>query len=212
MMWGGFMLFSGSAPAPEADIEKGSLSIYFMQEKVGYEEYTWKDHDRGFQLNVKGRMTKPIPLEIEEISLVLSKDFIPLEYSFQGSINGMRQEVSCSIRDGKVDSLIVAAGQERERSLSIKRDAFILPNPVFSPYMVLTKKYRCTAAKPIDLSAYIIPQMEIPFRLEPVDETPCRIRLIMEGREVEIETDSQGKLLEFLSPTQKLRVLRDETE
>ena len=206
------MLSPAQSAVFQSDIEKGTLSIYFMQEKVGYEEYTWEEDEKGFHLIVKGRMTKPIPLEIEEISLVLTKDFIPLEYSFQGSINGMRQEISCSIRDGKVESLIVAAGQERERSFSIKRDAFILPNPVFSPYMVLTKKYRCEPEESLALSAYIIPQMEVPFRFEPVEDNPCRFRLFLSGQEIEIESDSQGKLLEFLASTQKLRVLRDETE
>jgi hypothetical protein len=121
----------------ESASEQGLLSIYFGDEKVGYEEYIWTSHAEGYTLQVRGRIDKPVPLILDKLIIRLNKNFIPLEYYFKGTISGFEQEISSSIDDGFVDNRINIAGQEQKVSVRIRRDAFLLPNSIFSPDMVV---------------------------------------------------------------------------
>ena len=75
------------------DSEAGTLSIYFMQEQVGYEEYSWEEDDTGFTLMLRGRMTKPIAIEIERLVIRVDKNFIPERYTFEGRVSGVKQDI-----------------------------------------------------------------------------------------------------------------------
>ncbi|MBN2246907.1 MAG: hypothetical protein JW755_13800, partial [Candidatus Aminicenantes bacterium] len=88
----------------------------------------------------------------------------------------------------------------------IKRDAFLLPNPFFSPYMVITKKFKCGSPQSTELSAYIIPQMEAPFSLVQDEENPCLLKMIINGTLIELMTDYSGRLLSLYVPSQNIRV------
>jgi hypothetical protein len=188
--------------------ETGTLSIYFMQEQVGYEEYFWEEDNTGFTLTVRGRMTKPIAIEIERLVIRVDKSYIPESYTFKGQVSGVNQDIQSFFSEGKVVNTKQVAGQERTETVDIKRDAVLLPNPMFSPYMVLTKKFRCGLQEAAEISAYIIPQMEIPSTLGPKQDFPCRLVLRMGTTEIEIETDEEGVLNSLDISSQNLRVLR----
>jgi len=202
------LFFCLSLKASPQDAEKGTLSIYFMQEQVGYEEYVWEEEEYGYTLTVRGRMTKPIAIEIDELVINLDKSFIPRQYLFRGRVSGVDQEIRSIISEGKVVNTRDVAGQQQSEAVSIRRDAFLLPNPVFSPYMVLTKKYRCNLQEKIDVSAYIIPQMEVPAKLEPKEDDPCRLIMHLAANEIELETNEEGTLNTMDIPSQSLRVLK----
>ncbi|MFC2169196.1 hypothetical protein ACFLRM_01335 [Acidobacteriota bacterium] len=192
-------------------VEQGSFSIYFMEEKVGYEEYTWESVDEGYLLSVRAKMTKPIAMEIEMLTLRMNKSFIPSQFYLKGSINDLEQEVFSSIVEGAVENKIVVSGQEQKSTVQIRRDAFILPNPLFSPYMVLTKKYRCLIQDKKELSAYIIPQLEAPFSLEAKEGVPCSLVMQVSGMLIELDTDEEGNLKTIHIPSQKLSVIQNNT-
>jgi hypothetical protein len=202
------LFFSLSSMASLEEMEKGTLSIYFMQEQVGYEEYAWEEDEYGYSLTVRGRMTKPITIEIDELIINLDKSFISRQFLFRGKVSGVEQEIRSIISEGKVVNIKKVAGQEQSGAVSIRRDAFLLPNPVFSPYMVLTKKYRCDLQEKIDISAYIIPQMEVPATLEPKKDDPCRLIIRLAATEIELETNEEGILNTMDIPSQNLRVLK----
>lgn len=194
-------------PSQSAEIvERGELSIYFFGEKVGYEEYVWEEHERGYILSVKGRMTKPVAIEVESLKIELDKSFIPLRYSFIGSLGGIRQEISSVISEGDVLNTILVNSQEQNLQSKIRRDAFLLPNPLFSPYLMITKKYGCRMEEKKYLSAYIIPQLEIPFTLEPSEEDPCLLLMQINGIQIELETNEYGQLKILQIPSSNLRV------
>jgi hypothetical protein len=188
--------------------ERGTLSIYFMQEKVGYEEYTWEEEDTGYLLEVKGRMTKPVTIEINTLSIRMDRDFIAKEFLFKGKVSGVKQEVKSTLSEGRAVNRMKVNGQESQDTVQIKRDAVLLPNPYFSPYLVLTKKYGCVLDTKIELSAYIIPQMEMAATLEPKEENPCMLQLTLSATQIELEADEEGNLLALNIPSQNLRVIR----
>ena len=200
-----FFLFSARS---QEISETGVFSIYFMEEKVGYEEYIWQEDEGGYLLTVKGRMTKPAKMEVRELKIRLDKNFIASSFLFRGSVNGVEQDVSSSIREGHVENIIVVGGQERQSAVDVRRDVFLLPNPIFSPYLVLTKKYRCDLVERTELSAYIIPQLEVPFTLESQEGAPCLLMVELGGIKIELQTDDQGDLKVILIPAQKLEVLK----
>jgi len=202
------LFFSISIKARLEETEKGTLSIYFMQEQVGYEEYVWEEEEHGYTLTVRGRMTKPIAIEIDELVINLDKSFIPRQYLFRGRVSGVDQEIRSIISEGKIVNTRNVAGQQQSEAVSIRRDAFLLPNPVFSPYMVLTKKYRCSLQEEVDVSAYIIPQMEVPATLVPKKDDPCRLIMHLAANEIELETNEEGMLNTMDIPSQSLRVLK----
>jgi hypothetical protein len=188
--------------------ETGTLAIYFMQEHVGYEEYAWDEDETGFTLTVKGRMTKPVALEIESLVIRMDKSFIPLQYRFKGQVSGVPQDIQSVFKEGAAKNTQRMAGQERTITAEIKRDAILLPNPIFSPYMVLTKKYRCGLQETTNISAYIIPQMELPGTLEPGQDSPCHLLLHLGPADIEIVTDEDGVLAELAISSQSLKVVR----
>ncbi len=189
--------------------ERGRFSIYFMEEKVGYEEYTWFQDERGFVLEVEGRMTKPIRMTIEELTIRLDNGFIPNYFKFRGSVSGVEQEVTSTLREGKVLSSIKMGDQEYQQSAEVRRDTFLLPNPMFSPYMVITKKFQCNLEESVELSGYIIPQVETLFMLGLQEEMGCSLLMEMGATQIELLTDEQGRLNEIRIPLQKLRIVRD---
>lgn len=175
---------------------------------MGYEEYSWEEDDTGFTLTVRGRMTKPIAIEIERLVIRVNKSFIPERYAFKGRVSGVSQDIQSFFSEGKVVNTKQVAGQDRTETVDVKRDAFLLPNPMFSPYMVLTKKIRCGLKESKEISAYIIPQMEIPATLEPKKDFPCRLILRMGTTQVEMATDEEGVLNRLDISSQKLRIQR----
>ena len=137
--------------------EKGTFDISFMGEKVGYEEYIWESTETGYLLTVRGRITKPIPMVIDKLTIRLDRAFIPNQYYFEGSVSGVKQEILSVINEGRVENVLLVAGQEQKTDIKIRRDAFLLPNPVYSPYMVLTKKFPCSLMDQAEFSAYVFP-------------------------------------------------------
>ncbi len=194
---------------PERSTEEGTYSIFFMDQKVGYEEYSWQTDEGGYLLTVKGRMTKPVRMEIERLYIRMNKSFIPTQFEFKGSVSGVRQEISSNLAGGRAENIIRVAGQEQQNVVKIKRDTFLLPNPVFSPYMVITKKFSCSIKAPLELSAYIIPQMESLFTLEPDEEIPCTLIMTLGPTKVDLVSDETGILKAVNIPSQNLRVTRD---
>ena len=61
-------------------------------------------------------------------------------------------------------------------------------------FLILTKKFRCPLQEKKELSSYIIPQREALFTLESREEAPCSLLMLLDGTEIEIETDEQGSL------------------
>ncbi len=199
-------LAAAGRPAEET-VERGTLNIYFREEKVGYEEYVWTEKPDGFELQVTGRMTAPLSLEVESLRLCLTRNFIPCGFSFKGSVNGVAQEVDSTIVEGVVTNTVKVAGQEMKSSLIIRRDAFLLPNPLFSPYQVITRKFRCAAPFQAQVGIYIIPQMEVAGELAAKSEFPCQLTLTMSGVEVTLASDEQGRLTSLVIPAQRLRIV-----
>ena len=82
----GFLCVNHSAltPTPQEEYERGIFSIYFMDEKVGYEEFTWHRDASGILLTVEGRITKPVLMSIDELAIMCSdidEEFIQIRAS-----------------------------------------------------------------------------------------------------------------------------------
>lgn len=199
--------YSYAGMTPNA-AEAGTLAIYFMQEQVGYEEYSWEEDYWGYTLTVRGRMTKPVGIEIENLEIHLDKNFIPERYVFRGRVGGVAQDIQSFFSEGKAIITRQVAGQERTETVDVRRDAVLLPNPIFSPYMVLTKKFRCGLQESTPVTAYIIPQMEIPATLEPKQGSPCCLLMQLGPTQIAIETDEEGTLIVLDISSQNLRILR----
>ena len=199
---------TGPSLSDQHKTEKGIFDVFFMGEKVGYEEYIWESKEREYLLTVRGRMTKPIPMVIEKLTIRTDKSFIASQYYFKGSVSGVEQEVLSVIDEGRVENIILVAGQEQKNELKIRRDALLLPNAVYSPYIFLTKRFPCTLQEKTDLSVYSIPQVEISVTVEPAEFNPCHFILVMTGAEVHVGTDEDGNLNSLEIPLKNLRVVR----
>jgi hypothetical protein len=192
----------------QEESKEGVFDIFFMGEKVGYEEYIWESKEREYLLTVRGRMTKPIPMVIEKLTIRLDKSFIASQYYFKGSVSGVEQEVLSVINEGNVENIILVAGQEQKSEVKIRRDALLLPNAIYSPYVVLTKRFPCTLQEITELSVYLIPQVETPVTVEPSEFNPCHFVLEIAGSEIHVGTDEAGNLNSLEIPLKNLRVTR----
>jgi hypothetical protein len=193
----------------QEEYETGTFSIYFMDEKVGYEEFVWRRDATGIVLQVEGRINKPIQMTIEELVIRLDSSFIPSAFRFRGSVGGVEQDIESELRDGEARNVIRVTGQEQTGTVQIRRDAFLLPNPIFSPYMAITKKFGCSLEEALELSAYIIPQVETAFTLSPKENEPCTLIMEMGATQIELFTNETGQLIGLSAPLQHLRIVRD---
>jgi len=196
-------------PSPQEEYERGTFSIYFMDEKVGYEEFVWRRDAAGSVLTIEGRMTKPMQMSIEELEIRTNASFIPTSFRLRGSVGGVAQDIESVLQDGEVRTTIRVGDQEQASTVRVRRDAFLLPNPIYAPYMIITKRFGCSLEEAQELSAYIIPQVETPFTLAPKEDRPCILILEMGATQVELITDESGQLLSLSIPLQHLRVVRD---
>ncbi|MCJ7680248.1 MAG: hypothetical protein MUP70_05960 [Candidatus Aminicenantes bacterium] len=203
-----FISFLLCDPSEEI-LEEGIYSIYYGGEKVGYEEYAWKAEGVTFVLQVKGRMDGPVPSILDELLIRLDRNFIPVSYVFKGMIGGIPQQVDCTFEDGTVDLRMMVAGRSNRRTVHIQRDAFLLPNPFFSPYLIIAKKFGCRLEAKQDLFSYIVPQLEDGFSLESDGENPCLLILMFKETRIEMDTDENGMLLQLRIPSQNIRVVRN---
>ncbi len=192
----------------QEESEEGVFDIFFMGEKVGYEEYIWESEEGAYLLTVRGRMTKPIPMEIEKLTIRLDKSFIASQYYFKGTVSGVEQEVLSVINEGNVENVILVRGQEQKSEAKIRRDALLLPNAVYSPYVVLTKRFPCNLQEITELSVYLIPQVETSVTVEPSEFNPCHFILVIGGSEIHVGTDENGNLNSLEIPLKNLRVVR----
>jgi hypothetical protein len=197
---------AAAGPSSGEVLDSGTLTIYFKDEKVGYEDYSWIEEADGYELRVSGRMAQPFRLEIESMTLRLSKDLIPREYHFQGALNGMSQEITSRIQEGRVQNTIRVAGQENVLELQVRRDTLVLPNPLFSPYVVLAKKYGCGLKDKAEVSVYMIPQVEMTGTLQSAADNPCALTLDVAGGQVLLVADAEQRLTSLSIPGQSLRV------
>lgn len=202
----GLVLFAPLHAFSAQRTERGTLSIYFREQKVGYEEYVWTEDAEGYELSVTGRMTSPMPLEIESLTIRLGRDFIPRAFSFRGTINGAAQEVESVIREGTVTNTVRVGGRSMESTVSVRRDALLLPNPIFSPYIIAAGKFGCGERPPQEFAAYIIPQIEVVGQVEVKADNPCTLLLTLGGVEIALNTDESGRLKSILIPGQGIRV------
>lgn len=195
----------------QEETEKRILSIYFREKQIGYEEYFWQSDENGYLLSVKGRMTEPVTTEIENLTISMDKNFVPFQFYFKGSVSGASQEISSSFADGRVENTIQFSGQEQKSTAQIKRGAFILLSAVFSPYIVMTKKFGCSLQEPVELYAYIVPLYEVPFTLKPKEESLCSLIMHIGGLLIELEMDDEGNLEILRIPSQSLKVIQKKT-
>lgn len=204
-----FFLYSSPFSGEE---QTGTLSIYYRGEGVGSEHYVWESNQIGYTLRVEGQIHKPVPVEIDQLCVELSKNFIPRRFYFKGSVSGVEKEIKSVITDGYVENSVFIHGQEQRETTHIKRDALLLPNPVFSPYMVLAKKYSCSLHQKIETQAYIIPQTETKITIKPAKKDPCTLVVKMNQTQIKIKTNPQGSLISIGIPSQYLKVIHSSLE
>ncbi|HDJ23495.1 MAG TPA: hypothetical protein ENF17_06375 [Candidatus Aminicenantes bacterium] len=196
---------------PRGERENSGLLIYFQGEQVGFEDFSWRQEGETYVLEGEGRLTKPIPMSIERLRIVVDLAYIPQRFEFKGTISGVEQEVESVLNEGEVTNRIKAAGQEQTLTHTIKRDSFLLPNPIFAPYVILAKKYRCqlpNQEKPQEISIYVIPQVEIQGTIQPDETDPCILIIHLGPTEIRLTTNPQGELVSLSVPSQRLEVVR----
>lgn len=204
-----FFLFVLGQPLGER--ESSRLSIYFQGEQVGFEDFSWRQEGETYILEGEGRLTKPVPMTIERLRIVVDLAYIPQRFEFKGIVSGVEQEVESVLNEGEVTNRIKAAGQEQTLTQTIKRDSFLLPNPIFAPYLILAKKFRCqlpAQEDPQEISIYVIPQVEIQGTIQPDEADPCTLNIHVGSTEIRLTTNSHGELVSLSIPSQRLEVVR----
>ena len=191
---------------------KKKLFLYFMGEEAGYEEYEWIEQADKFILSVKGEMNKPISLVTELMTIEVDKEFNPLRFYFKGKVRGVNQEIETTVTKGEVRNKIKAAGQTRELTSKISSDALILPNGIFSPYVVLAKKAKNLGKEKMILPAYIVPQIEVTVIVEPDREIASLFHLNLAGVKIELLTDEQGFVKSLSIPSQSMEAHDEKLE
>lgn len=157
----------GGAYPQQGIIDKSTFYVYYADQPVGQESFELAETGEGYSLKASASLTKPILFETELLLLETNLSGQPTRFRFKGKVRGVEQEVSTRFSENAAENTISAAGRSSVKTDDIHAGAFVLPNLLFSPYLLLARVIG--AEKGVsrkDLYAYVPPQAEVPFSLE----------------------------------------------
>ena len=217
---------SPSVQTPQAiEPATGSATfrVFLRGAAIGTADVTLGRTADGWTIRGRSRLGAPLDVNLTRIEVNYTDAWLPRDATLELSTSIETVAVRGGFSAGspaRVD--VVRNGEAANTTASVSPDAVILPNLAFSAYEALA--VRLGVAEPgTEIKAYVLPQGEIPLRLESVtDETIQTVDRVIQTRrwrvvfvnptgEVPADVWIEGRrLVRFDMPTQALSVARED--
>jgi len=197
--------------------------VFLRGAAIGTVEASLNRTDDGWLIRGTSRLGAPLDLTVRRLEVRYSDAWTPQTMSMELASREDTTVVHGGFQAGapaRID--IVRNGEATWATASVSADAIIVPNLVYSAYEALAVRLS-TASPGTEFRAYIIPQGEIPIRVDSVtDETiqtagrtiqAKRWRITFMNPTGGVPADvwvDGGRLARFDMPTQALTVARDD--
>lgn len=196
-------------------MSKGVFRVFFGSQEAGQESYELVQTGEGFRLTASGKLSRPVEFETRNLLIQTDTRGRARKFEFKGSVRGIEQEVTAEISDRSAENRIRAAGQVVAKSDPVHVGTFLLPNLLFSPYVLVAHFLESgkEGHPEGELHAYVPPQAEIPFSLT---RNPEKKRLDLWLRNaaspevhVVVELDERGAVKGVHIPSASLSAYRE---
>jgi uncharacterized protein len=212
-------------PAPPVRETGGTTYRLFLRgAPIGSEQIAVNRTADGWTIVSSGRLAAPLDVVGTRVQVRYTAEWIPIEFTFNGSVRGQQQSIRTVIEGTTAKSEIRIAGQPSEKSDPIAADALlVLPNSFFGPYEALAARLR-TAAPGATIPMYGVPQGgfsisvgdSAPETIQTADGvvTARRTHIVLRPQSAAIDgdvwTDQSGRLVRISIPTQAVEFVRED--
>ncbi len=200
------------------------FTIFLRGTPIGVESVAVSRGAEGWTIVSSGRIGAPLDVVARRIQVRYTADWRPLEFSFDGTVQGQAQSVVATVEGTTARSNINIAGQTSQKNDPIGGDTLlVLPNSFFGPYEALAARLT-NAAPGSTIPMFGVPQ--ITFAIQVGESTPeqfqtaarlvstrrTHITLDLPGTKLDgdLWSDEAGRLVRLSLPGQTLDVIRED--
>jgi pimeloyl-ACP methyl ester carboxylesterase len=190
---------------------------------IGNEQVTVTASAEGWTVRGTGRLGNPLNLSTSRFELRYDREWHPISLEIDATLRGQPLLMRTTFLGGSATNDITQGGQQNRKVDAVSADPLVLPNMFFSAYEALALRLR-GAVLPIDLRAYVAPQVEIAMRVtgrgserirtadRSIAATRYDLTLANPGGLVpaEVWVDEESRLLRFRVPGQGFEVARED--
>jgi pimeloyl-ACP methyl ester carboxylesterase len=200
-------------------------TVFLQSRPIGREEVAIVRQADGWIVRGSNRLGPPIDAVTRVVEVHYDSTWKPLRFSIDGTSRGQDVSIKTTFAEGEARNEISVGGTVRSKTDAVAADTVVLPNGFFGSYAALARRL-VGAAVGATFRAYILPQGEVPIRVEAIAteriETPqrmfdaTRFSLVVTnpppGGDVPFSfwIDSDGAFLRMSVPAQTLEIARED--
>ena len=221
-----FACAPAAAQQPQTAGGATTYTVFLRQRPVGQETLQpIVSNAEGVLIRGSNRLGPPLDVITRTAEIHYTPEWRPTRMLLEGTTRGQEVAIKTTFADGKATSEITVAGKTETEVDTVATDTLVLPNAFLGSYAALAR--RLTGAKAgLTLQGYIVPQGEVPMRLDGVFaeqiQTPrqtiaaTRYALMVTNpppageMQVSVWADANGNLLRLSVPAQMLELARED--
>jgi pimeloyl-ACP methyl ester carboxylesterase len=217
-------ILGAAAAAQQPSPASTGYTIFLRGTPIGHEDVTVRTDASGTTITSQGRASVPENSTIGKAEVRYSRDWTPESFLLEGTVGGGPVTVKSTFTGGVARTEGSQAGTPFTREHTTAAQPLILmPGSFFGAWEALTRRVT-SVTEPIELRAYIVPQDELPVRVNAVaaerlqiggavsDVRRYALMLRSPGGDlpISITATSEGALVRLSIPAQGLDVVRDD--
>ena len=222
--WALVALLGTGAAAQQPSPAATGYTIFLKGSPVGHEDVAVRTDDTGTTITSVGRASVPENSTIGKAEVRYSRDWAPESFVLEGTVGGGPITAKSTFANGVARTEGSQTGTPFTREHPVAPQALVLlPNSFFGAWEALTRRVT-TVSEPLELRAYILPQVELGVRVNTVTAERMQIGgnfhdvrrydIVLRGPmgdiPASITSTSEGALVRLSIPAQALDVVRDD--
>jgi dienelactone hydrolase len=149
------------------NVQEGKAIIYFSSDTAGEETYKITATDDGYVMEAHGKMTRPVLVVTESMTIGWNKNFQPQSFRYKGQVGPAEQEIVTEFKGEQAKSTVSYPGNKLNLETRIHPDTVVAPNGVFAALAVLDRRYDFTKEDETQLVYWFgVPQQEVVATLD----------------------------------------------
>jgi pimeloyl-ACP methyl ester carboxylesterase len=222
--WALVAVLSTAAAAQQPSPASTGYTIFLRGMPIGHEDVTVRSDASGTTITSQGRSSVPENSTISKAEIRYARDWTPESFLLEGTVGGGPVTAKSTFTGSVVRTEGSQAGTPFTREHTVAAQPLVLmPASFFGAWEALTRRVT-SVTEPIELRAYIVPQDELPIRVNAVAAERMQIGgafydvrrydLVLRSPggdlPVSITATSEGALVRLSIPAQALDVVRDD--
>ncbi|HEY6506782.1 MAG TPA: alpha/beta fold hydrolase [Vicinamibacterales bacterium] len=216
----------GTAAAAQQSPSSGATgyTVFLRGSPIGHEDVTVRTDATGISISSESRASLPEPTTIRRAEVRYASDWTTESFTLDATVSGGEVTARSSFREGVAITEGAQSGTAYARQHNTAAQTVVLmPNAFFGGWEAITRRVT-SAAGPVDLRAYVLPQAELGLRVASVTNERMQVgTTFFDVRRYDVVLQSptgdlhasitataEGSLVRMSIPAQALDVVRDD--